>query len=107
MAPEKCVLSDAVRYAVFRSLGLDQKIPATIDLRIKTKPGPSVPIVPEGDLPEGTVSEILQYTVKVNGWRLVKAHQYRLPDGTIRGGPDPLYIRLDDVVICRAKDRTT
>ena len=98
MAPEKVIVPDSLRYRIFHSLRLDEEVSDIIELRVKRLTGPSPNIVPHGDLPVGTVSEILNYSVKANGHRLVKAHQYRLPDGTIRGGPDPKYIRIDDVI---------
>jgi len=96
MAPENVPVPNALRYRILHSLRLDEKVSDTIELEVKQLTGPSPNIVPHGDLPVGTVSEILNYRVKVNGHRLVKAHQYRLPDGSIRGGPDPKYIRIDD-----------
>ena len=97
MAPENVPVPDALRYRILHSLRLNEKVSDTIELEVRRLTGPSPNIVPHGDLPVGTVSEILNYRVKVNGYRLVKAHQYRLPDGSVRGGPDPKYIRIDDV----------
>ena len=98
MAPEKVPVPDALRYRILHSLQLNAKVSDTIELQVKSLTGPSPNIVPHGDLPVGTVSEILSYSVKANGHRLVKAHQYRLPDGSIRGGPDPKYICIDDAI---------
>ncbi len=98
MAPEKVPVPDALRYRILHSLRLDEKVSDTIELQVKRLTGPSPNIVPHGDLPVGTVSEVLNYKVKVNGHRLMKAHQYRLPDGSIKGGPDPKYIRIDDAI---------
>ena len=98
MAPEKVPVPDALRYRILHSLRLDEKVSDTIELQVKRLTGPSPNIVPHGDLPVGTVSEVLNYRVKVNGHRLMKAHQYRLPDGSITGGPDPKYIRIDDAI---------
>ena len=98
MSLEKYQISDEIRYSLLDALGLDEKVPDIIDLEIKQLKGPPIFIVPYGDLPVGTVSEILNFTVKINGWKLVRAHQYRLPDGTVKGGPDPKYIKIDDAV---------
>ena len=109
MPPErvKVPVPDELRYEILASLGLPGKVSRTIEEQVITKPGPPLYILPHGDLPVGTVSQLLKYRVKSNGWRLLTAHQYVLPTGEIRGGPDPLYINLDDVVICRAKDFPT
>lgn len=98
MAPEKVSVSDSERYSIFHSLRLDAKISETIEKEVRRLAGPPAYIIPHGNLPPGTVSEIIKYKVKINGWYIVKAHQYRLPDGSIQGGPDPKYICLDDVV---------
>ncbi len=91
-------LPDSLRYKILHLLIKDDKIPDIIEMEIRPRPGRPKYIVPYGDLPEGTVSEIVYYRLKVNGWKLVKAHQYRLPDGSIQGGPDPKYIVIDDAV---------
>jgi hypothetical protein len=101
MAPQKVPICDTLRYQILNSLALDDKVPDLIEVQIKQLKGPPKYISPHGDLPVGTVSEILDYRIKINGWRLVKAHQYRLPDGSIRGGPDPLYICIDDAIFVR------
>lgn len=100
-------LPDLERYHIFEILDLPSKVgKGLIELTIRTHFGPPEYIVPFGDLPEGTVSQILRYRLPPpNGWKLVKAHQYLLPDGTIRG-PDPLYICIDELVVGRSKDRT-
>jgi len=96
----KVEVPNSFRYQVFESLDLDSKVETGIlERSITQRPGPSPNIVPYGDLPVGTVSEIVEFKVVANGWRLVRAHQYRLPNGEVRGGPDPKYIRLDDIVI--------
>ena len=94
MPPQRCPVTDEVRYSILHSLQLENKISTYISLEIEPRPGP----VKYHTLPPDTVSEILRYRVKANGWVVVKAHQYRLPDGSIRGGPDPKYIRIDDAV---------
>ncbi len=101
-------LSDQERYAIFLELNIPTKvIQGWIEEEIKTSHRPQY-IEPLGDLPVGTVGQQIKYFVKLaNGerWELAKVHQYRLPDGTIRGGPDPLYICLDDVVLTRTEKR--
>jgi hypothetical protein len=103
MAPMRVVIPTALRYHIFRSLNLEAKAEDTISIRVKSLKGPPEYITPNGDLPKGTVSEVVYYTVKVNGWKVVKAHQYRLPGGSVRNGPDPKYIRLDDVIFVPPK----
>ena len=98
MPREKVIIENSLRYSIFHGLDLEAKAGTIIDILIRTLPGPPKYITPHGDLPVGTVSEIVRYIVRANGWVVVKAHQYRLPDGSIRGGPDPKYIRLGDIV---------
>ena len=88
MPPTKVVPEDTFRYHLFEILDLSAKIErGQIELVIKSQPGPPKYIAPKGNLPEGTISQILIYRLPApNGWKLVKAHQYLLPDGTIRGG---------------------
>ena len=99
MPLEKVVIQNPLRYDIFHSLDLEAKADDIIDIIIETLPGPPKHITPKGDLPVGTVSEIVRYKVRATNWVVVKAHQYRLPNGTIRGGPDPKYICLDDIVL--------
>lgn len=91
----KVQLSDADRYSIFNSLRLEEKISTVIRKEIVNKPGP---ITSKG-LPPGTISQIVYYIVNGAEWKLVKAHQYKLPDDTIKGGPDPKYMRFDDIVL--------
>ena len=102
----RVVLPDRERYHIFEILDLFSKVKrGVIEIKVKSHPGPPKYIVPFGDLPEGTVSQTLQFRLPLpSGWKIVKAHQYLLPDGSIRGGPDPLYICIDDLVIARAQD---
>lgn len=99
-------LSDNERYAAFRELNLSEKVrTGWVEEIVSDRPGPIKYTRPWGNLPRGTISQVVRYVVKSNGWELVKVHRYRLPNGQIRGGPDPLYIRLYDVVFTRAKDQ--
>ena len=98
MSLKKYPIPDDIRYSLLDALRLDEKVPDIVHLEIKQLKGPPRFIVPYGDLPVGTVSEILNFTVRINGWKLVRAHQYRLPDGTVKAGPDPKYIKIDDAV---------
>ena len=106
MPPVRIVPEDTFRYHLFTILDLAAKVQrGDIELVVKNHSGPTKYIVPNGDLPEGTISQTLHYRLPApNGWRLVKAHQYLLPDGSIRGGPDPLYIRIDDLIVMRGQD---
>ena len=101
MPCKKVIIPDPLRYSIFHSLNLEAKVGSIIETRIETLPGPPKYITPKGNLPVGTVSELIYYRVRANGWVVVKAHQYRLPNGTVRGGPDPKYIRLDDIVLVK------
>ena len=99
MAREIIKVPNDFRYQILHALDLNNKVSSTIDLEIRQRPGPPIYIIPHGDLPPGTVSEVLEYTIKSNGFKLVKAHQYRLPDGTVKGEADPKAIYLDDIVV--------
>lgn len=101
----KVVLSNTDRYDLFHSLQLEEKFEKNTLIRkeVKNKRGP---INAEG-LPEGTISQAIKYIVKGAEWTVAKAHQYKLPDGRIVGGPDPLYMRFDDVVLVREERRKT
>lgn len=102
MPRTKITLPDSDRYAIFHSLDLVNK-DDFIMVEVENHRGP-----PKYDLPLGTISQIVRYKVPshhINAdddWTVVKAHQYLFPDGTIHGGPDPLYICLDDIVIGRS-----
>ena len=98
-------LANDARYAAFQELFIEEKVakgwirPVVTNLR-----GPPKYIRPHGYLPPGTVGQVIEYFVQPENdepWMLVKVHQYRLPNGSITGGPDPLYIRLHDVVLAR------
>jgi hypothetical protein len=103
MSLMKVVPPDSLRYQVFNALQLESKVSKTVEKTVIKRGAPKY-IHPYGNLPPGTVSEHITYTIKLNGYQIAKVHQYRLPDGTIRGGPDSLFMRLDDIVICRQKD---
>lgn len=104
-------LSDQERYSAFRELNLQEKVrlgweeKGWLERRVKESPKPKY-IVPKGDLPVGTVGQLITYFIITRDgqrWPLVKTHQYKLPNGRITGGPDPLYIRLFDVVFTRVE----
>ncbi len=97
MPSTKVVLSNDERYDIFHSLELDSKTPGFVEVEITTLKGPT-----RYNVPPGTVSQIARYRIRSNGWQIAKAHWYLFPDGSIRGGPDPLYMRFDDVIISRA-----
>ncbi len=98
----RLIVSDPVRYCILHSVLNDDKVSEQVEKEVKPLKGPPK----YGTLPVGTVSEIVRYKL-LSGWFQVKAHQYRLPTGDIRGGPDPLYILIDDVVLCRSERRSS
>ena len=62
MPPIKVTVEDDYRYHLFEILDLSAKVErGQIELVIKRMPGPPKYIVPNGDLPEGTISQILVY----------------------------------------------
>ena len=101
-------LDDPARYAAFDALAIPEKVRlGWIVSEVSRVLTPKF-IVPRGDLPVGTVSLEAKYYITTAGgdrWMLVKTHAYQLPDGSVRGGPDPLYIRLGAVTFTRSKHR--
>jgi len=94
VASIKVECSNEERYSILAALRLEDKVAdGYLEKRVENHPGLG------NRLPEGTVSQIVRYIVKHNNWMLVKAHQYMALDGRIFGGPDPKYIRLNDVVL--------
>ena len=53
---------------------------------------------PKGNFPPGTQSRMVRIYMTVNNWLLCVAHQYVSLTGQDITGPDPKYIRVDDVV---------
>ncbi len=94
----KVVLSDDERYHILDLLAILRKGPDFIAKRETIRPGPPK----YGALPPGTVSVITHFILKINGWEIMKSHHYRLPDGSVTGGPDPLYMCIDDAVFVRS-----
>ena len=52
----------------------------------------------KGNFPPGTRSQMVNIRLVVNGWLLCIAHQYVNADGSDYTGPDPKWIRVDDVI---------
>jgi hypothetical protein len=105
MKPLLVILSDQERYAAFSELLLEEKLEkGWIEVEIDNRPGP-IKIVPwKTPFPKDTVAQKIRYFIRAKSgerWPLAKVHQYKLPDGQIRGGPDPLTIRLNDVILTR------
>lgn len=99
------VFSNADRYDLFHSLQLEEKFAKHTLIRkeVKDKRGP----INAAGLPEGTISQVIKYIINGAEWTVAKVHQYKLPDGRIKGGPDPIYMCFDDVVIVREEKRRT
>ena len=78
------VKDNRLRYEILSLLTLEAKTPEFLQATTHR----TVPdfIVPAGNLPEGTVGEVITYTVKGNGWKLAKVHQYR-QTGASGAGP--------------------
>ncbi len=110
MAPIPVHLSNEERYRIFADLNLEAKAKAgLIEKNVEDRPVPPKYIAGRLPFPPGTVSQKIYYMITPQDgepWLLAKVHQYLLPDGTIRGGPDPLYIRLHDVVLTRTEKPT-
>lgn len=53
---------------------------------------------PKGHWPPGTRGRMVDIFLTVNDWRLCVANQFVDADGIELTGPDPKYIRIDDVV---------
>ena len=51
-----------------------------------------------GNFPLGTRSQMVEIRLTVNDWILCYAHQYVNADGSDYTGPDPKWIRVDDVL---------
>ena len=51
-----------------------------------------------GNFPPGTRSQMVEIRLTVNDWILCYAHQYVNADGSDYTGPDPKWIRVDDVI---------
>ena len=110
MTPISVRLTDPERYAAFRELSLsDKQRMGWVEVETEDRPGPPKYIRGRLPFPTGTVPQVLRYWIRLSGggrWLLAKIHQYKLPDGSIRGGPDPLYIRLYDVTLTRVEKRS-
>ena len=104
-------LTDTERYGVLRELDLENKARNGLIQRVtNNRPGPPKYIRGKFPFPVGTIPQMITYSIQPQTgrlWILAKVHQYQLPDGSIRGGPDPLFIRLDDVVLTRMEKRTS
>ena len=85
---------DDERHSILTALDLERKVAdGYLEKVVDNRPGLG------NSLPTGTISQIVRYIVSHNGWTLVKAHQYMAPDRSIFGGPDPKYMRINDVVL--------
>ena len=51
-----------------------------------------------GNFPPGIRSQMVEIRLAVNDWVLCYAHQYVNADGSDYTGPDPKWIRVDDVL---------
>ena len=56
-----------------------------------------------GNFPLGTRSLMFTIWLTVNDWLLCIAHQYVNADGSDYTGPDPKWIRVDDVIFQQGK----
>ena len=50
------------------------------------------------NFPPGTRSQMVNIKLSVNSWLLCIAHQYVNADGSDYTGPDPKWIRVDNVI---------
>ena len=53
---------------------------------------------PRGNFPLSVRSRMINIKLTVNDWLLCRAHQYVNADGSFYTGPDPKWIRVDDVM---------
>ena len=56
-----------------------------------------------GRYPPSTRSRMVRIRLTVNDWFLCYAHQYVSPSGNAFTGPDPKWIRIDDVIFKQGK----
>ncbi len=59
----------------------------------------------KGNFPPETHSQMVNIKLTVNDWLLCIAHQYVNADGSDYTGPDPKWIRVDDVIFKQGRAR--
>jgi len=90
------ISTDQERWDLYRVLNLSDKLnngQAYVEVR-RTSGRP-----PQGNFPVGTRSQMVDIRLTINDYRICVAHRYVLRTGEQVTGPDPKYIRIDDLVI--------
>jgi len=84
------------RWELYRILDLRNKLRSGLAY-IQEKETKRMP--PSGEFPEGTRSQMVNIRLKINDYLICVAHRYAIPGGRQVTGPDPKYIRLDDLAL--------
>ena len=93
--PVSIAVPNSELYELYRVLDVRRKLDtgqAYTEVR-RTMAGPL-----RGSFPPGTRSRMVRIRLRVNDWFLCYAHQYVNADGSDHTGPDPKWIRVDDVI---------
>ncbi len=88
-------VSDEVRYELYDILEVRTKLQtgqAYVEVARKMSGQP------RSGFPAGTRSRMVRIRLTVNDWLLCYAHQYVSASGAAITGPDPKWIRIDDVI---------